>query len=416
VHSGEATRYSIRRFAKFKLVLSCSGYSYVRRFVYTALVAGLCLVSACTQESHTYSVKLFATEETPPLLSNWGVVQREKGKLKLGKNVLPFDLNTPLFTDYAHKLRTVWIPPGKFAQFSPDDNFDFPLGTILSKTFYYPRSTQAASSPTTLLANDDYSTDFTRHELDLDKVYLVETRLLVHQKSGWQALAYIWNEAQNEARLEIAGDIKTLTLKMANGDTNNFYYVIPTRNECASCHASDHTSGKLVPIGTKARHLKKIYRYYNSETSSAPANQLITWQAKGLLDGLPNIDSVTSNAQWNASSRDQLTHRARSYLDINCSHCHNPKGPADTSGLFLHMAELTPRRLGNCKPPVAAGRGSGNFEFAIVPGKANQSILTFRMQSIDPGEMMPELGRSTVHTEGLELINEWINSLPGDCV
>lgn len=288
--------------------------------------------------------------------------------------------------------------------------FDFPIGTILSKTFYYPVSGQHDTD--VLIANDDYSNDFVEHELDLRNVKLIETRLLVHQKDGWQALAYIWNDAQNEASLEIAGDIKTLSIESADGEVSEFYYVIPTRNECASCHASDHTSGKLLPIGPKTHHLNKSYAHYNT----GPADQLSTWHSKSLLASLPPVESLPQSALWDAGSRDQLTHRARSYLDINCSHCHNPKGSADTSGLFLHMAEKNLRRLGYCKPPVAAGRGTGNLEFAIVPGKAKQSILSFRMETIDPGEMMPELGRSTVHKEGLELINDWINSLPGDCV
>ena len=339
-----------------------------------------------------------------------------EGRLRLGENVLPFDLNTPLFTDYAHKLRTVWIPPGKSAKFKPDEAFDFPIGSILSKTFYYPLSAnQNQDSPdysrSVLLATDDYSKDFVGHELNLQKVKLIETRLLVHQQNGWQALAYIWNDTQSEASLEIAGDIKTLALESADGGVNEFYYVIPTRNECASCHASDHTAGNLLPIGPKVRHLNKTYAHYKT----GPADQLFTWQSKAVLASLPPLETLSSNALWNAGSRDQLAHRARSYLDINCSHCHNPKGSADTSGLFLHMAETRLRRLGYCKPPVAAGRGTGNLQFAIVPGKAKQSILAFRMQTTDPGEMMPELGRSTIHHEGLSLVSEWIDNLDGDC-
>ncbi len=383
------------------------------------LLIGLCLVAACIPKKASQTVQPFSTDSSPLLLSQWGVVQRHANKLRLGEAVLPFDLNTPLFTDYAHKLRTVWMPEGRSAQYSPGETFEFPRGTILSKTFYYPRMAPGAQnsetpSPSTplLLATDNYANDFSGHELNLAQVYLVETRLLVLQKDGWQALAYIWNESQSDANLEIAGDIKTLELQFADGKVSNFHYVIPTRNECASCHASDHTSGELLPIGPKTRHLDKKYAHYKA----GAADQLSSWQSMSYLKGAPTQITTRANALWNASSRDNLAHRARSYLDINCAHCHNPQGSADTSGLFLHMAESTPRRLGTCKPPVAAGRGSGNHEFAIVPGKAKESILTFRMQTVDPGEMMPELGRSTYHSEGLELISDWINTLEGDCV
>ena len=102
---------------------------------------------------------------------------------------------------------------------------------------------------------------------------------------------------------------------------------------------------------------------------------------------------------------------------MNCGHCHSPKGPADTTALTFDPSVGTPvdRHLGLCKPPVAAGRGTGDHLFDIVPGHPDDSILPFRMASREPGVMMPEQGRGTVHREGLELIREWIAALPGEC-
>jgi hypothetical protein len=37
------------------------------------------------------------------------------------------------------------------------------------------------------------------------------------------------------------------------------------------------------------------------------------------------------------------------------------------------------------------------------------------MQSTDPGAMMPELGRSTRHDAGIELVSQWIRAWPGQC-
>lgn len=89
--------------------------------------------------------------------------------------------------------------------------------------------------------------------------------------------------------------------------------------------------------------------------------------------------------------------RARAYLDINCGHCHNRRGPADTSGLALDASETSRVALGLCKSPIAAGRGTGDRRFAIVPGQPDESITVYRMGSTDPGSMMPELGRSLAH-------------------
>ena len=79
--------------------------------------------------------------------------------------------------------------------------------------------------------------------------------------------------------------------------------------------------------------------------------------------------------------------------------------------MFLEIGQTDPERLGVGKPPVAAGRGSGNRRFGIVPGKPNESILVFRMENDDPGIRMPELGRQTQHREGVELIKEWIQEM-----
>jgi len=111
-----------------------------------------------------------------------------------------------------------------------------------------------------------------------------------------------------------------------------------------------------------------------------------------------------------------LDARARAYLDINCGHCHNAKGAANTTGLTLEASAPEDRHLGICKPPVAAGRGTGDHLFDIVPGQPDDSIIAYRMASADPGEMMPELGRSTVHREGVALIKAWIAAQQGGCV
>ena len=76
------------------------------------------------------SVQHFAASAYPAHLSEWGVIGVAGERLTLGEGFLPYDLNTPLFSDYAHKLRAVWLPPGTQAHYSADGVFDFPVGTI----------------------------------------------------------------------------------------------------------------------------------------------------------------------------------------------------------------------------------------------------------------------------------------------
>ena len=143
------------------------------------------------------------------------------------------------------------------------------------------------------------------------------------------------------------------------------------------------------------------------------ANQMMHWQSTGLIEGV--TEPVPANARWNDESVD-LNHRARSYLDINCGHCHNPAGAADTSGLLLDYQNHSKTAMGYCKPPIAAGKGSGGRLYSIVPGHPEQSILSFRLNTNNPAMMMPELGRSLIHNEGVELISSWIATLEGQCI
>ena len=134
-------------------------------------------------------------------------------------------------------------------------------------------------------------------------------------------------------------------------------------------------------------------------------------QDRGWLDTAPVQPAAVS---WE-DSQASLEIRAEAYLNINCGHCHNPEGAADTSALVLDGSHRSPVELGVCKSPVAAGGGAGERLFNIHPGEPERSILLYRMESAEPDEMMPELGRSLPHEEGIALIREWIAAMPGDC-
>jgi hypothetical protein len=145
-------------------------------------------------------------------------------------------------------------------------------------------------------------------------------------------------------------------------------------------------------------------------------NELARMTRLGLLDGAPSPDAAPKLPVWNDPSTGDVASRARAYLEINCAHCHNPVGLARTTGLTLFASEATPQTYGVCKPPVAAGEASNGLKYDIVPGQPDQSILVYRMESTRPGIMMPEVGRSLVHTEAVALVREWIAEMPGTCM
>jgi uncharacterized repeat protein (TIGR03806 family) len=348
----------------------------------------------------------FQADGRPPNLSDWHVVEVHDGKLMLNQGVVPYDLNTPLFTDYAHKLRTIWMPKGVAATYDPNDTFDFPVGTIISKTFYYPKG----AKPGEVARTYDSRKDFAGEGLDMARVHLIETRILVRRESGWAAIPYVWNDAQTDARLARTGAVIPLTLVASDQGREDFNYVVPDESQCSSCHAQDWVTRKIHPIGPKARHLNRDYRYADGDE-----NELEHLMKVGYLTGAPKPADAPRNVNW-MDPHAPLDARARAYLDINCGHCHNPKGAANTTALTLDVSAAEDRHIGLCKPPVAAGRGTGDHMFDIVPGKPDDSILAYRMASKDPGEMMPEIGRSTVHQEGVNLIRAWIAAQPGECV
>lgn len=318
-------------------------------------------------------------------LSEYGFFTGKLADLSPAEHVVPYDLNSPLFSDYAFKARFVKLPDGTAAQYDDKEVMDFPVGTVLIKNFYYP---------------DDF-----RDATGSRKI--METRLLIHKETeGWVALPYIWNNEQTDAFLEVAGGKKEISWTHFDGSTKNITYTVPNMNQCKGCHARGNT---MTPIGPKAHHLNGDFAYTDGK-----ANQLQKWKDLGILEGLNDVASAPKVPVWDKPETGSLDARARAYLDINCGHCHNYEGPGNTSGLFLDYHEQDAGKLGLYKAPVAAGRGSGGFSWDIEPGHPERSILLFRMDSDDPGIMMPELGRKLIHTEGVELIREWIAALPAD--
>lgn len=299
------------------------------------------------------------------------------------EGVIPYDLNTPLFTDYAAKHRFVRLPPGQSAVYDPDKAFEFPVGTIIAKTFTMPADLRDPDSPERLL----------------------ETRLLVHREEGWVGLPYIWNQRQNKAVLKpTGGEVKVKWIDAAGAEQSS-RYMVPNMNQCKTCHKEQ---GPMGPIGPKARHLNRSFAYAHGEE-----NQLAYWSRVGALVGAPDPDAAPRNAVWNDPDSGSVNDRARAWLEINCSHCHNPRGSAQNAGLDLRVSQQEPAKLGVLKTPTAAGRGAGSLSYDIVPGKPDQSIAVYRIESTDPQVMMPELGRRLAHKEGAALVRQWIQEMEG---
>lgn len=342
---------------------------------FTTIIVSLLLLSIAAQSFRNNKAGVFEFHEN---LSEYTFFIGPLKELTPAAGIIPYELNTPLFSNYAEKLRFIKLPPGTKAVYNDSVVFSLPRGTVLIKNFYY-------------------FNDFRKPEKGRK---IIETRLLVHKEDGWATYQYIWNETQTEAVFEPIGDAITVNYTDAKGKKITAPYIIPNQNQCKGCHAQ----GKLLfPIGIAARHLNAAYIY-----TGGKQNQLQYWAKNNMID-LPSA-TIPANANWMDKNAGTEA-KARAYLDINCGFCHNNKGPANTSGLFLDIHTANSTALGINKTPVAAGRGSGDLQYDIVPGNPHKSILIYRMTSTDPGIAMPEIGREQIHKEGVALISEWIKMM-----
>ncbi len=363
-----------------------------------------------------------------PELSQFGLFSDPANPLSAGngQGVMPYELNTALFSDYSTKDRVIFLPPqggggvlpARYQDSQGDvrkamDTLDFPVGTVIAKTFSFRK--EASNG-------------------DLESEHIVETRLLIKREQAgnvnWVGLPYIWEHDATgkpvRALLKVAGgtakvswnyrDPNPAVLKNGNravyqGSSDD--YVIPAALNCVSCHGGDDREPGSAPIGPKARYLD---RPHNKDGTGS--NQLALMRSKGLLTGIATTPDQPM-AFWDipgsgpskapANSALDVHERVRAYLEMNCAHCHNPNGGASNSGLFLDSLRAVDRRYGICKKPVAAGRGSGGRKFDIILGDQAGSIMNFRVGSAEPGIRMPPIAKSQVHGEASALINEWVN-------
>jgi uncharacterized repeat protein (TIGR03806 family) len=285
--------------------------------------------------------------------------------------VVPYSVAAPLWADHAGKGRFMVLPPGTVIDPSDADEWAFPVGTVLIKSFSYSK--------------DQRDPDATRT--------LIETRLLINEADGWSGHTYIWDDAQTEATRLVPGRRIEVTFTDAAGEVDTRPYIVPNTNQCKSCHEIDD---RERPLGPVTRQMM---------------GQLDALRAANILDSEPAADTPLVDPFGDAP----LDERARSYLDANCSHCHRAGGGGGPSGLVLLATEDRPSTYGVCKSPVAAGPGAGGRIHDITPGAPDESILVYRMSSTDPEIKMPEIPNLLVDDVGIDLISEWITAMDGSC-
>ncbi|MBT8265699.1 MAG: hypothetical protein KJP20_04075 [Bacteroidia bacterium] len=358
---------------------------------YTFLLWGVfSLVMVSCSQDETYepidepdmvSPVVFDINSVPyPNLSDYNFYEGQMSDLEPVYGVLPYTLINTLFTDYAKKKRFIWMPSDAIATYENDNAvLNLGVGTVLIKNFYYDN----------VLPNLETK--------------ILETRLMIHKETGWTFANYVWNEAQTEAVLDLGGSFSAFDW-IQDGETKSVNYRIPAGPECQTCHKSGDVS---IPIGPKPRNLNLNYPY-----ADGTKNQLDKLVAFGYLENsVPN--SIETMVAWNDTSQ-PLNDRVRSYVDINCAHCHSEDAHCAYRPMrFNFDLSDDPVNMGVCvEPDTDLDQGQTHI---VSPSNQVRSMMYYRISSTDEAVRMPLLGRTIVHEEGIQLVYDWIGSLTTEC-
>lgn len=306
-------------------------------------------------------VGTFATLSAPvatefkPTLSQMNLFQGNLSDLIPSEYAFEYDLNTRLFTDYAHKQRFIVLPTGEAMTYNGDGLPNFPDNTVIAKTFFYNV--------------DDRNESLGKN--------LMETRVMIKKNGAWETGDYKWNDSQTEATLDADGSIVPVTWTDSNGTSHSIDYQIPSNTDCFTCH---QTNGNLTPIGPK---LRSMNFNINGE------NQLQKLKDLQLLSGLSSPGAVGVLPNWEDTST-SLEQRARAYFDMQCAHCHSAGGFCETQSTL---------RL--------------SYETSLEDSKIVQrkNSISSRINAHIPGFSMPYIGTTIIHTEGVALIQEYLDTL-----
>ncbi|PCC72315.1 conserved hypothetical protein, HNE_0200 family [Nannocystis exedens] len=320
-----------------------------------------------------------------PKLSDYDFFVQPMVELAPKDGVVPYTVAAPLWSDAAGKGRFIVLPEGEKIGFTEGEGWSFPDGAVIIKNFWF---------------------DHDRRDPAAGR-RMIETRLLYREAGAWESVTYLWDDAQTEATLHKIGERVDVAFIDEDGQARVEEYIVPNLDQCGSCHERDDATELL---GTITHQL-------NTEivVDGQTVNQLEWLAAQDMFSGtLPDVQALPRLVD--PFGGEPLDTRARSYLHANCSHCHRLGGGAGKSGLVFLAWEETEAKLGVCKVPAAAGPGTGGHHYDIVPGKPDDSIVIFRMNSLDPEIKMPELPNRVIDQRGVQLIHDWIAAMPEkDC-
>ena len=312
--------------------------------------------------------------------------------------VIPYEVNSPLWSDGADKSRGFVVPQGSKIHVKncatastecmqgPADTgrWVMPVGTVMVKSFGFDGK-------------------------------LVETRLLMHpDASTWNGYSYRWNEEQTEATVVPNDDDPSLNNMrkqvMFNTGKSTVTWSYPYRFDCNGCH-TDSAGGTLGPetrqMNRTVGGMNQIDRWKTLATGSVfeGAGPPTPYQAALVLPYTGQLGTVTPNP-----TAAEKAARARSYLHANCSYCHRPDGEFQTLDFRNDTAF---KDVGACGvTPTKSTVGVPNA-LILKPGKPMESVMWLRMHApfMNDKIRMPQLATYVLDDLGLAVISDWITSI-----
>jgi hypothetical protein len=305
---------------------------------------------------------------------------------QLASNVIPYEVNSPLWSDSADKSRGFVLPAGgkihvKDCTANPDEcrrgpadtgKWVLPVGSVMVKSFMFDGK-------------------------------LVETRLLVHADAyNWYGYTYQWNEAQTEAT--IVPDARAEVMFDTGADAGVVDWHYPSRTDCSDCH----TQPAGGTLGPETDQMNRVV---------GGMNQIDRFAAMGLFDApIPKpydkaLVTPYAGQLGSPPAGATLDERARSYLHANCAHCHRPDADMNAFdlryGVSLHDTMM-------CNAPLTMGDVGVPDAVVLAPGQPMKSSIWLRMNAPIGAYMnlhMPRIANFQFDNQGLQLISDWIKSV-----
>lgn len=352
-------------------------WAAVRLVAFLALlVAAVDAVRAGDRATPLFDLSADAGGEPPTRLSETGVFTDLRTLSPAG--LVPYELNVPFWSDGAAKRRWIAVPDGKAVRFSATGEWTFPAGTTFVKHFELPSENGGAQ-----------------------KAHRLETRILVCDgQGGVRGASYRWRQDESDADLvtaPLAEDVNRLA-----GESPPHVWYFPGPEDCRKCHLP--AAGGVLGVNTR-----QINRDITAADGHAE-NQLLAWSRLGLLGGfeqesLPELARLSATDDSTAS----VESRARSFLDANCAYCHRPGGAvADFDARFD-----TPLMSQNLiAVPARINLGIDGAKF-VAPNDPWRSMLLVRVGMLG-STGMPPLAHEAIDHRDVELLRDWIGSLPGE--